>query len=73
MSPKKKKPSLPKVRHTWKIRPATRVKLSAKIYSRANHSVPDDPAADRRSTDWRRADAKKKPSWVNDVDWFGDE
>jgi len=31
---KKKRPSLPKVRHTWKIRPATRVKPSAKSYHR---------------------------------------
>lgn len=35
MSPKKKgKPSPPQVRHTWKIRPETRVKLSEKIYRR---------------------------------------
>ena len=53
MSAKKKSAPLPKVRHTWKIRPVTRVKPSAKVYS--------------------RTDAKKKPSWVNDVDWFGDE
>ena len=36
MSPKKKKPLPPKVRHTWKISPKTRVKPSNKIYRRAN-------------------------------------
>lgn len=31
---RKKKPKIPKVRHTWKIKPASRVKPSEKIYSR---------------------------------------
>ena len=35
MSSKKKKPARPKVRHTWEIRPATRVKPSGKIYRRS--------------------------------------
>lgn len=51
-SKKKKKLPLPKVRHTWKIRPATRVKLSGKIYRRP---------------------AQKKKTWVDDVNWFGEE
>lgn len=32
---KKKKSSLPKARHTWKIKPQTRVKPSEKIYRRS--------------------------------------
>ncbi len=36
MSPKKKKPSLPKVRRVWKIKPATQVKPSGKIYRRSD-------------------------------------
>lgn len=52
-SKKRKMSSLPKVRHTWKIRPETRIKPSGKIY--------------------RREKGKKKPLWVNLVDWFGDE
>jgi len=31
---RKRKPSVPKVRHTWKIKPQTRVKPSEKIYRR---------------------------------------
>ena len=50
---RKKKPSLPKVRRVWEIRPETRVKPSGKVYNRPK--------------------AKKPPSWVNDVDWFGDK
>ncbi|MBI4115334.1 MAG: hypothetical protein HY447_02030 [Candidatus Omnitrophica bacterium] len=50
---KKKKPALPKVRHTWKIKPETRVKPSGKIYHRSGEK-------------------KKLPTWVNDVDWYGD-
>jgi len=35
VSPKKKKKSaIPKVRHTWEIRPTPRVKPSGKIYRR---------------------------------------
>ncbi len=34
MTRRTKKPSLPKVRHTWKIKPQTRVKPSEKIYTR---------------------------------------
>jgi len=34
MSPRKKKPALPKIRHTWQIQPTTRVKPSEKIYRR---------------------------------------
>lgn len=29
-----KKPKLPQVRHTWKIKPQSRIKTSAKIYRR---------------------------------------
>ena len=50
---KKKRSTLPKPRHTWKIKPQTRVKPSGKIYRR-----PDEK--------------KKRPSWVNKVDWFGE-
>ena len=32
---KKKKPSLPKPRHVWKINPKTRVKASDKSYKRS--------------------------------------
>lgn len=32
---RRKKPALPKVRHTWKIKPQTRVKPSEKIYKRS--------------------------------------
>ncbi len=32
---KKKRPSKPKVRHTWAINPKTRVKKSGKTYNRA--------------------------------------
>lgn len=45
MSPKKKKtPSPPKARHTWKIRPETRVKPSGKIYRR--------PAQKKKASGW---------------------
>jgi hypothetical protein len=33
---KKKDPTPPKVRHTWKIRPQTRVKPSTKVYRRSS-------------------------------------
>jgi hypothetical protein len=41
---RKKKPSPPKVRRTWRIRPATRVKPSAKIYRR--------PAERKKTPSW---------------------
>ena len=53
MTRKKKSLSIPKPRHTWKIKPHTRVKPSEKIYHR--------PAE------------KKRPGWVDPVDWFGDK
>lgn len=49
---KKKIPSAPQLRHTWKINPKTRVKASAKIYRRPGEK-------------------KKKPGWVDAIDWFG--
>lgn len=32
---KKKSQALPRARHTWKIKPATRVKPSGKVYQRS--------------------------------------
>lgn len=51
---KKKKPSLPKPRHVWEIKPGTRVKPSEKIYRRSDEK-------------------KKKPAWIDSLDWFGDK
>lgn len=51
---KKKKPTLPKPRHVWEIKPTTRVKPSEKIYRRSEEK-------------------KKKPSWMDALDWFGDK
>jgi len=36
---RKKKPSLPKPRHTWKIKPQTRVTPSEKIYHRPSEKT----------------------------------
>lgn len=50
---KKKKPSPPKPRHVWKIKPQTRVKPSEKVYHRPSEK-------------------KKRPTWIDSVDWYGD-
>lgn len=47
---KKKRPSLPKPRHVWKIKPQTRVQPSGKVYHRPSEKKKQPGWID--SVDW---------------------